>query len=99
VRDIGTRVELSSAESVESDAMLTVNNSIFSGNPADFGGCIFNDSFGGSASLTLSDSTLSGNSAHDVSLGNTLLNSGALGDNVFNDSGTIDLIARIQSQQ
>ena len=56
-------------------ATLTINNSTISGNSASFiGGGIYNDSFEGNASLTI---------------GHTILNVGASGENLYNSSGTI----------
>ena len=69
---------------------------------------MYNDGFAeGSASLTLSYSTLSGNSATQgggvynqgtfakglVSLANTILNEGAAGENIYNDQGTVASLA------
>jgi hypothetical protein len=68
------------------------------------GGGVYNDGFAeGNVTLTISNSTLSGNSAGGqgggiynqgtfgkalLSFANTILNAGASGENIFNDSGT-----------
>jgi uncharacterized repeat protein (TIGR01451 family) len=83
---------------------LTVSNSTFSGNSAGgFGGGILNDS-GNSAAvarLMVGNSTFSGNSAPLgggisnlnsgalLEIGNTILNAGPAGENLFNDGGTV----------
>jgi hypothetical protein len=84
-------------------ATLTVNNSTISGNSAGGGGGggIFNDgSSSGSAPLTVSNCTTSGNSAVSggggiynyfaaLDLTDTILNTGASGANITNNSGTV----------
>ena len=81
------------------NATLTVTNSTFSGNYARFaGGGICNDVFG-SATLTVSNSTFSGNSAESggsgisnsgaMTIESTILNAGALGENLYNGFGTV----------
>jgi hypothetical protein len=85
-------------------ATLTINNSTLSGNSAtDVGGGIVNNNglIGGSgATLTVSNSTLSGNSAISgggiwngfgltLTIGSTILNAGASGQNIFNEVGTV----------
>ena len=72
--------------------------------PGSLGGGIFNDGRNsGSATLTLSNSTLSGNSASSaggidnegnggsatLTVGDTILNAGDSGENIFNDSGIV----------
>ena len=84
---------------------LTIANSTFSGNAAvGAGGSIYNDgAFSGSATLKINSSTFSGNSAGwggdiynngfsghaTIEIGNTILNAGAPGVSIFNDSGTV----------
>jgi len=86
-------------EGYDGNATLTVTNSTFSGNYARFvGGGICNDVFG-SATLTVSNSTFSGNSAESggsgifnggsMTIGSTILNAGALGENLYNGFGTV----------
>jgi Chlamydia polymorphic membrane protein (Chlamydia_PMP) repeat len=86
-------------------ATLTVANSTFSGNSAGYldygwGGAIYNDGSLGSATLTLDNSTFSGNSAgyHGggiyngsgmVTIRHTILNAGALGENLSNAYGSV----------
>src|SRR6266566_4857149 len=84
-------------------ATLTVNNSTISGNTAggSVGGGVFNDgSSSGSAPLTVSNCTISGNSAVSggggiynyfaaLDLTDTILNTGASGANITNNSGTV----------
>ena len=85
-------------------AALTVMNSTFSGNSATYGGGIFNDGVAGSATLKIVNSTLSDNSAGSggggiyingqvgnglLTIGSTILNTGTLGGNIFNSSGTV----------
>jgi len=84
-------------------ATLTVNNSTISGNTAGggVGGGVFNDgSSSGSAPLTVSNCTISGNSAVSggggiynyfaaLDLTDTILNTGASGANITNNSGTV----------
>jgi hypothetical protein len=55
-------------------ALVAIANSTFSGNSAGSGGGIYND--GGVAPLA-------------VEISNTILNAGALGENIFNNGGTI----------
>jgi hypothetical protein len=84
------------------DGTVTITNSTLSGNIANggagqpgLGGGIIN---GGLEPLLVSNSTLSGNSADDggaiwnngtLEIGNTILNTGKTGSNLFNDSGTV----------
>src|SRR6266550_2880688 len=84
-------------------ATLTVNNSTISGNTAGGGGGggVFNDgSSSGSAPLTVSNCTISGNSAVSggggiynyfaaLDLTDMILNTGASGANITNNSGTV----------
>src|SRR6266699_2234152 len=83
-------------------ATLTVNNSTISGNtaPASGGGIYNNGSSSGSAPLTVSNCTISGNSAGSggggiynyfaaLDLTDTILNTGASGANITNNSGTV----------
>jgi hypothetical protein len=84
-------------------AVLTLSNCTVSGNSAsDFGGGIDNDALGTSAALTLNNSTFNGNSCSSggaiynndnggtatVTIGNTILKTGASGENILN-AGTI----------
>jgi predicted outer membrane repeat protein len=78
---------------------ITVSNSTISGNAATGGG--YGPSIGGGilgGLLSISNSTLSGNSADQggaiwnggtLEIGNTILNAGATGANIFNNGGTI----------
>jgi hypothetical protein len=86
-------------EGYDGNATLTVTNSTFSGNYARLiGGGICNDGFG-SATLTVSNSTFSGNSAESggsgiynggsMTIGSTILNAGAWGENIYNYNGTV----------
>src|SRR5205823_1531925 len=84
---------------------LTITNGAVTGSfPAGAGGGIFNDGRNsGSAALTVSNSTLSGNSATSVgginnqgfggsatlTIRDTILKTGPSGENIFNDSGMI----------
>src|SRR6266542_5857223 len=85
-------------------ATLTVTNSTLSGNSASFGGGIYNNAFFGGATITITNSTLSGNSASQgggiynvggfdgittLTIGDTILNAGALGENIYNEFGTV----------
>jgi hypothetical protein len=86
-------------------ATLAITNSTFSGNSAGAGGGIYNDGVEGDAELTMANSTFSGNLADNgvgggvhitgtdgfatLDIGNTILNAGASGANLVNDSGTI----------
>ena len=85
-------------------ATLTVTNSTLSGNSASFGGGIYNNAFFGGATITITNSTLSGNSASQgggiynvggfdgittLTIGETILNAGALGENIYNEFGTV----------
>jgi hypothetical protein len=84
-------------------ATLTVSNSTLSGNSGtgDTGGGILNNGdSNGTAPLTVSNSTLSGNSASSggggifnnhatLDITNTILNAGAQGGNISNNSGTV----------
>src|SRR6266545_163542 len=85
-------------------ATLTVTNSTLSGNSASFGGGIYNNAFFGGATMTITNSTLSGNSASEgggiynvggfdgittLTIGETILNAGALGENIYNEFGTV----------
>jgi hypothetical protein len=82
-------------------ATLTVINSTFSGNFANTagpsrGGAIYND---GSAMLTVNNSTFSGNSAYQggaiyngsgtLTIRDTILNGGELGENLYNSAGSV----------
>ena len=86
-------------EGYDGNATLTVTNSTFSGNYARLvGGGICNDVFG-SATLTVSNSTFSGNLAESggsgifnggsMTIGSTILNAGAWGENLYNLYGTV----------
>jgi len=84
------------------DGTVTITNSTLSGNIANggagqpgLGGGIIN---GGLEPLLVANSTLSGNSADDggaiwnngtLEIGNTILNTGKSGSNLFNNSGTV----------
>jgi hypothetical protein len=84
---------------------LEITNSTLSGNSALFGGGIANNGFGGNGVVTLKESTLSGNSANQggggiynvgknfgggtVSIANTIFKTGAAGQNIINDSGSV----------
>ncbi len=86
-------------------ASVTITNSTVSGNSANAGGGIYNvGSFDGSATVTITNSTLSGNSASQgggiynyggsiyttsLMIGDTILNAGASGENIYNASGTV----------
>jgi hypothetical protein len=85
-------------------AGLSVNNSTISDNSAASGGGIKNYSQNSRTMLEISTSTFSGNTASvgssiyndysccgsaTVSLQNTILNAGAAGENIFNNSGTV----------
>jgi len=83
-------------------ATLSVSASTFSSNSATLdGGGMYNDgAFSGSATLTVSNCTLNGNYANrygggiynyqaTLEIGDTILNAGASGANIANDSGTV----------
>src|SRR6266498_2799533 len=85
-------------------ASVALSNSNISGNSAQvYGGGVVNTPFSlyGGASLGFSNCTISGNSAQvygggivngvgaDVGIGNTVLNAGAVGENISNDSGWV----------
>ena len=85
-------------------ATLTVTNSTFSGNFANLagpsgGGAIYNNGYSGNATLIVNNSTFSGNSAlyggaiyngsATVAIRDTILNGGALGENLYNSSGSV----------
>ena len=87
-----------------STTTVTVDNCTLSGNSAPEGGGIDNGGFSGNPTLTVRNSTLSGNSAPSgggiynsatssgnatLNIGNTILNAGASGANIFNDKGTV----------
>src|SRR5882724_12484158 len=92
-------------EGFSGTATLTISNSTLSGNSASqFGGGIFTRGVsGGSAPATINNTTLSGNSAAlggglynngsdgsaSLTIGNTILNKGASGENIYNDTGTV----------
>jgi uncharacterized delta-60 repeat protein len=82
------------------NGVLTVSCSTLSGNGGYQGGGIFSaGSEGHSTTLTVANSTLSGNWAvfnggilndgTTLEIGSTILNRGASGDNIVNDSGTV----------
>jgi hypothetical protein len=86
------------------DATAQIVNSTLSDNAASFqGGGIMNLGFDRSASLRIINSTLSGNSSASgggienvgrfgparLEIGNTILSAGDVGENLFNDSGTV----------
>jgi predicted outer membrane repeat protein len=88
------------------DTHLQISNSTISENTATYGGAIASDGYYGFyVSVQINNSTFSGNSASNVgggiyivgegsqdvivSLANTILKTGAAGDNIFNDSGTV----------
>jgi len=86
------------------NATLTINNSTLSANTGLAGGGIVNLSGGGSALVTVSNTTLSGNVAQFgggignartsfgaaiVDIGNTIFKSGASGENILNNSGSV----------
>jgi hypothetical protein len=81
----------------DGNATLTVINSTFSGNLARYaGGGIYND---GGATLTVNNSTFSGNlddyggsgifNRGSMTIGSTILNAGAWGENLYNGFGTV----------
>src|SRR5206468_6006919 len=85
-------------------ATLTITNSTLSGNSAPYGGGAVNAGVDASASLTIGTSTLSGNSADlggggiynvanrggaTLTIGDTILKTGASGENIFNPDGTV----------
>jgi hypothetical protein len=82
-------------------ATLTINNSTFSGNSAFAGGGIHINGNSGSATLTINNSTVSGNSATfffgggisndhgTLTIGDTILKTGASGQNIRNFGGTV----------
>src|SRR6266853_319322 len=86
------------------NATLTINNSTLSANTGLAGGGIVNLSGGGSALVTVSNTTFSGNLAQFgggignartsfgaaiVDIGNTIFKSGASGENILNNSGSV----------
>ena len=86
------------------NATLTINNSTLSANTGLAGGGIVNLSGGGSALVTVSNTTFSGNVAEFgggignartsfgaaiVDIGNTIFKSGASGENILNNSGSV----------
>jgi len=86
------------------NATLTINNSTLSADTGLAGGGIVNLSGGGSALVTVSNTTFSGNVAEFgggignartsfgaaiVDLGNTIFKSGASGENILNNSGSV----------
>jgi hypothetical protein len=86
------------------NATLTINNSTLSANTGLAGGGIVNLSGGGSALVTVSNTTFSGNVAQFgggignartsfgaaiVDIGNTMFKSGASGENILNNSGSV----------
>ena len=88
----------------QGDGSLTITNSTLSGNSTNGkGGAILNSGFSSSATLMLHNSTLSGNSASSggaiynngqfnstsAHIGNTILETGASGENIVNSSGTV----------
>jgi parallel beta helix pectate lyase-like protein len=81
-------------------ATLTINNSTFSGNSAFVGGGIHINGNSGSATLTINNSTVSGNSANGtgggisndhgtLTIGDTILKTGASGQSIRNFGGTV----------
>lgn len=94
-------------------ATLTVTNTTFSGNFAGIpdygrGGAIYNDGSLGSASVTVNNSTFTGNSAGyagggiynvsgTVTIRHTILNAGALGENIFSYGSVTSLGYNITS--
>jgi hypothetical protein len=85
-------------------ATLTVTNSTFSNNNGNLagpsgGGAIHNDAYFGSAALTVNNSTFTNNSAYQggaiyngggtVTIRDTILNGGVLGENLYNSSGSV----------
>src|SRR6266508_3868465 len=77
-------------------ATLTVTNSTLSGNSASFGGGIYNNAFFGGATITITNSTLGGiynvggfDGITTLTIGDTILNAGALGENIYNEFGTV----------
>jgi hypothetical protein len=90
----------------QGDTHLQISNSTVSENTATYGGGIASDgSYGFYVNVQISNSTFSGNSATtagggiynvgeggqevSISLTNTILETGVLGDNIFNDSATV----------
>src|SRR4029077_6336896 len=86
------------------NATLTINNSTLSADTGLAGGGIVNLSGGGSALVTVSNTTFSGNTAEFgggignartsfgaaiVDIGNTIFKSGASGENILNNSGSV----------
>ena len=100
-----TSGELSNAGAItQGDGSLTITNSTLSGNSTNGkGGAILNVGFSSSAALTVHNSTLSGNSASSgggiynyggynstsAHIGNTILKTGASGENIVNSSGAV----------
>jgi hypothetical protein len=90
----------------QGDTHLQISNSTISENTATYGGGIASDGYYGFyVSVQINNSTFGGNSASNdgggiyivgegsqdviVSLAHTILKTGALGGNIFNDSGTV----------
>src|SRR6266550_3401398 len=101
-RKSGIGIESVGAGILNDHATLTVSNCTISGNSAaGNGGGIYNTGgFSGSAPLTVNNSTISGNSAVSggggiynyfaaLDLTDTILNTGASGANITNNSGTV----------
>ena len=87
---------------ISSDGPLTISNSTISGNTAAgnaFKGFGYGGGVGSSGTMAISNSTITGNWANigggiyniigPFETGNTIFNAGALGENIFNDGGTI----------
>ena len=85
-------------------ATLTVTNSTFSNNNGNLagpsrGGAVHNDAYFGSAALIVNSSTFTNNSAYQggaiyngggtVTIQDTILNGGVLGENLYNSSGSV----------
>jgi hypothetical protein len=85
-------------------ATLTITNSTFSNNNGNIagpsrGGAIHNDAYFGSAALTVNSSTFTNNSAYQggaiyngggtVTIQDTILNGGVVGENLYNSSGSV----------
>jgi CSLREA domain-containing protein len=85
--------------------LTVTNSTVSGNSAGGYGGGVLNDGFGGSAPLTITNSTFSGNSAGvggggifndgtgsdsaTLTIGDTILNAGALGANISNSSGTV----------
>ena len=87
-------------EAFNGTATLTISNSTFSGNSAGNGGAIGNNGGNGTATLTIKNTTLSGNSASNdgggifnfaafVTIGDTILKTGASGVNIASFNGPV----------